>query len=125
MTRIIEAEVLALRYQVALLDKDTLDYPQWETGREKYVFNLKGVAVNLGTERYVTIAVYADSFEEKECGEFLGEAEIEVGNKGLIVGNEEACDTYEIDLPRGKYRVGVYLTETQNSAKVIFVIVGK
>jgi hypothetical protein len=97
--------------QVALFDaEDTNSYPQFETGEEAVIFGSKGVAVATANDTDVEIAVLKGEAHESDIVGFflLLSGEMQIGNQGLIVGNEITADTAEVAYPAGKASVSVY-----------------
>ncbi len=108
MQEIYKGKHLVQYSQVALFDAEDVDsYPQFETGEEPAILGDKGVAVATVNDTDVEITVYKGTAESGLVHILSGE--IQVGNEGLIVGNETTADTAQVSYPPGKTSVSVYV----------------
>ena len=60
MPKLFDKNILVYNAQVSLIDKKATDYPQWESGKEKFVYSDAGVAVATETDREVRVVVSTD-----------------------------------------------------------------
>ncbi|MBI5951401.1 MAG: hypothetical protein HY865_07070 [Chloroflexi bacterium] len=116
MPKLFEKDILVHYAQVALTNKATADYPQWETGEEKFVSNDMGIAVATETDREVHVVV---STESPLNMQFLGAANINIGVDGLLVGNELTGDIHQIQWRPGKTKISIFVDEIDNRPKVV------
>ena len=118
MKEIINGEYFALFSQIVLIDVEATDaYPQWMTGEEIAVLHSKGVAVSALGDSLIHVIVY-------EGDELIGEIEyisgvIDVGSKGLLVGNEAAGTSSVFPWPTGRTKIKVYANAPKDKATSI------
>jgi len=122
MEEITRGTFLALYSQIALVDAESPDaYPEWVTGDEIAIMNSKGVAVSALGDTLVDVVVY-EGEEGTEGTEYLSGI-IQVGNKGLLVGNEAAGNFSTFAWPPGRTMVRVYANGPKdNATRVTFVL---
>jgi hypothetical protein len=111
--------------QVALFDaEDVESYPQFQTGQEPAVLGNKGICVATANDTDVEIVIYQGKAELKSEGFEILSGEIQVGNQGLIVGNESTADTAQVSYPPGKTSVSAYVNAKVSSevTSVVFVL---
>jgi hypothetical protein len=112
----------ALYSQIGLYDtEDTASYPEWETGLELVVFNKKGVAVSTKGDMYIKTTIYDHPIDTKDML-FYAQGQINVGKKGLTVGNEVAASTAQLDWKEGLISIEIYADRPQNEATAIVFI---
>jgi hypothetical protein len=116
MTKLFDKDILVYNAQVSLVDMKATDYPQWETGEEKFVYSDAGVAVATETDRKVRVAVSTDIPKNMY---FLGVANINVGMDGLRVGNELSGDAHQIQWHSEKTKVEIYVDNIDKFPEVI------
>jgi hypothetical protein len=126
MKVIYQGKSLAHYNQIALIDEEDKDsYPQWETSIEPAVFGPKGIAVGTVPDAWIEITISQRSCQEEKpaCPIHVGSAVIEVGSKGLLVGNILSATFEVIPWNSGKTRVEVYTNGLENTAtQVDFVV---
>jgi hypothetical protein len=120
MEEIMRANFYALHYQIHLLDAETNDYPEWITGDENAVMNSSGVAVATVGDTLVEVVIYQgeDSIEGYEYITGM----IDVGKKGLLIGNFVAASYQILPWPSGKTFVRVIANAPKDSATQIFFV---
>ena len=79
---------------IALYDtEDVNSYPIFEVDeKQDVIFRSKGVAVTTNNDEDIEVIVYRSNKKPKESYYLFGE--IEVGNKGLTIGNEAINDKH-------------------------------
>ena len=122
MAEIYRGKHYVLYSQVALYDAEASDsYPEFETGEEAAIIAPKGIAVAAKNDQEAEIIVYQGQVQLNDVSVLVISGEIEVGSKGLIVGNEVTADTAEIVWQAGKTSVTVY-TNTKDKDEVTKVV---
>ncbi len=116
MPKLFNKDILVYNAQVSLMDMKAADYPQWETGEEKFVYSNAGVAVATETDREVRVIVSTDQPKNMY---FLGIANINVGIDGLLVGNELSGDAHHIQWDSGKTKVEVFVDSKDGFPEVV------
>ena len=114
MDLLFEADIDAAYAQVALWDAQAIDsYPDWGTGEEECAVGPRGVAVATRLDGVIRVRIVGGgtavpSIDDRRCAV----TEIEIGNRGIEIGNEAAADVYLILLPPGRVTVAVYVRGT-------------
>lgn len=116
MFKLFDKNILVHYAQVSLVDKNAKDYPQWETGEEKFVYIDAGVAVATDTDREVRVVVSIDPPKDMYL---LGAVEINIGTDGFLVGNELSRDIHHIKWNSGKTRVEIYVDNKDKLPEII------
>jgi hypothetical protein len=124
MEEIYGGKILAMYAQVALFDaEDGESYPQWETGDERVILGPKGIAVATAPDARIDVRAY--SGDGNPGGNKILSAVIQVGNRGLLVGNVAAADITELPWPAGETSIDVYVTGLPDRVdSVMFVLEG-
>jgi hypothetical protein len=100
----------ALHYQIALLDAEQPEYPQWATGQEFAVHSGRGVAVATANDTDIEVLIYKSEGEGvQDFGFHRLPGTIDVGSLGLWVGNETTADVAQVPWPPGPTQVEVYV----------------
>ena len=121
MTKLLDTKIYVQYSQLAILDaEDKSSYPQWETGEELIVFGEKGIIV--ATENDTKVNTIVSSNFPKTNGNLLGSGIIQVGRKGMLVGNVVTNDLHSIECLSGKTRITIYVDNPGKAQIVEFVI---
>jgi len=109
--------------QVSLLDVEDPDYPLWPTGGMAALLNPKAVVIATAhpiDEKPVEVVVY--SAPAQPDGVPLLATAIEVGNKGLSLGDTET-EYMHIDWPSGRTQILVYRNSGASALPVDIIYV--
>lgn len=121
MEKIVETDILIQYAQVAIFDaEDPKSYPQWETGEEAFVFSEKGIAVATINMDKVKVIVYIEPINPQ--GTFLVSKTLNIGSKGIFIGNMPASDLHKIDWRTGATDVSVYVNDPNSVSEIEFVL---
>jgi len=115
----------ALYYQIALLDAEQPEYPQWTTGQEFAAHSGRGVGVVTANDTDIEVLVYKSEGEGVQClGVHCLSGTIDVGYLGLWVGNETTADVAQLPWPPGPTQVEVYVNAQAKTevTRVTFVL---
>lgn len=116
MSKLFDKDILVYNAQVSLVDMKATDYPQWETGKEKFVYIDAGVAVATDTDKKVRVIVSIDPPKDMY---FLGVANIYIGIDGFLVGNELSGDAHHVQWNSGKTRVEIYVDNKDKFPEIV------
>ena len=110
---------LAVSYhQVALFDAQTRGaYPQWKTGHETVVVGTHGVAVAVAPDVEVVVQKGTDA---PPGFDLCVSAEITVEAEGVIVGNVPSAVTSNLNWPKGKTTVVIYVNGLNGTASQVY-----
>jgi len=118
-----QGNVLALYYQVAMLDARAKEsYPEWKTGEESVIFGLHGVAVATAGDQEIEVLVCRGKGNPEHVLCVSGEI-IVSSDQGIIVGNVPAANTTSISLQRGIYSVTVYTNGIRTEATRVYFFI--
>jgi hypothetical protein len=109
-------------YQVAIFDAENPDaYPEWKIGKELIVFGQYGVVVVVANDTEIEISVAIGKLipTYKLCVS----GEININNKGVIVGNVPSSSLDNVEISSGHYSITVMTDDIGiNTHKVWFVL---
>ncbi len=105
MAGIIFSGMISAEYaQLGLFDaEDPNAYPEWETGEENVVFGPRGIAVSAAPSEDVWVVVHTRGPVHETI--LAASGDIEVGDEGLIVGNQVAGTFSHLTSPAGRRSV--------------------
>lgn len=117
--------VQPLHRQVQFGDALADDYPQWETGQEKAVFNTQTIVVATRDdwEGDVQVEVWIEPTGQKLEGSEILDAEVQLVGDVAQFGNLVAGQLFDVGLRRGWYRVRVLVAPTDDEPAVVRFIV--
>src|SRR5258708_31844692 len=109
--------VFTLYGQIGLWDQeDNSSYPQFITGKEKFLFGTKGAVIAVPSDKDILVSAILN---EKLDGNVIKICEdpLIIGNKGLDFGNIPAATIYHLDVQPGHYLVEVF-SNSKNREKI-------
>lgn len=125
MKEVYRGKHYALYYQIALLDAEQPEYPQWTTGQEFAAHGGRGVAVATANDTNIEVLVYKSEGEGvQDLGVHHLSGMIDVGYLGLWVGNETTANMAQVPWPPGLTQVEVYVNAQAKTevTRVTFVL---
>lgn len=117
--------VQPLHGQVQFGDALADDYPQWETGQERAVFNTQTIVVATrgDWEGDVQVEVWIEPTGQNLEGSEILDAEVQLVGDVAKFGNLVAGQLFDVGLRRGWYRVRVLVAPTDVEPAVVRFIV--
>lgn len=116
--------ILPIYGQVAILDAETADIPEWKTGNESYVAAAQAilVATQADTAGRVTVHVSTSNDEESRGEPKIFSGTISIPSKKLQVGNIISGELTSFDLGASEYSIHIYANRIEEPSEIRIVL---
>lgn len=111
-------------YQIGLWDEEAKDsYPLWKTGKEYIVFGIKGVAVATANDHFIDVRIIEGNLFPKY--QLCASGEINIGKRGITIGNIVSASIANIKVVKGRYSVTVFTDAIGATTKKVDFFISK